>query len=150
MAETNPIVFLDFDGVLNNDAWIYSHSERGFGHIDPSRVQLVNDLLHRTGAHVVVSSAWRILHSLPGLRRGLAAKGFRGRIVGVTDRAGHIRGHEIGRWLEENGKRPFVILDDNSDMGALLPYLVKTDPNVGLIVADVERAVAVIEGQRRG
>ena len=148
----SPIVFLDFDGVLNSDAWIYSHSERGFDHIDPSRVELVNGLLHQTKAHVVVSSAWRILHSLPALRRGLASKGFRGSILGTTDRRGPIRGAEIQRWLTENQHDgPFVILDDNSDMGHLLPFLVKTDLATGITAADVERAAAMLlEGQTGG
>jgi hypothetical protein len=146
----NPIVFLDFDGVLNSDSWIYSHDTRGFDHVDPSRVHLVNDLLHRTDAHVVVSSAWRILHSLPSLRRGLASKGFRGRIIGVTDRSGPIRGCEIDRCLELHGRPPFVILDDNSDMGALLPFLVQTNPETGIMPADVDRAVTLIGRQRRG
>lgn len=146
-----PIVFLDFDGVLNSDAWIYSHSERGFAHIDPSRVAIVNGLIALTGAEVVVSSAWRILHTLPQLRRGLKFKGFVGQIIGVTDRAGPIRGHEIGRYLEAlPEKPPFVILDDNSDMGRLLPFLVKTDPNTGITEADVDRAVALIQEQQRG
>lgn len=146
-----PIVFLDFDGVLNSDSWIYSHSERGFDHIDPSRVTIVNGLIALTGAEVVVSSAWRILHTLPQLRRGLKSKGFMGQIVGVTDRRGPIRGAEIGRYLEALlEKPPFVILDDNSDMGHLLPFLVKTDPNTGITEADAYRAVAFIQEQQRG
>lgn len=147
-----PIVFLDFDGVLNNDAWIYSHSERGFAHIDPSKVELVNQLIERTDANVVVSSAWRILHKLPSLRRGLKNKGFSGKIVDVTDTAGRYRGDEIQRWLTANGHvGPFVILDDNTDMAHLLPFLVKTDPAHGLTQADVDRAVGVLEGgENRG
>ena len=143
------LVFLDFDGVLNSNTWIYTHSERGFDHIAPELVQLVNQLLWRTGAKVVVSSAWRILFNVDELREGLVEHGFSGEIVGATDRIGSMRGDQIERWLHEHDHDgPICILDDSTDMNRLLPFLIRTSAETGITQADVDRAVALIESQR--
>lgn len=39
-----------------------------------------------------------------------------------------------------------VILDDDADMGVLLPFLVRTDYRVGLTDADAARAAELLEG----
>jgi hypothetical protein len=144
-----PIIFLDFDGVLNSNFWIWTHADSEFGsHIDPGLVGRVNVIIARTGAKVVVSSAWRKLYTDDELRAGLASCGFAGEILGSTDHLGPFRGDEIQRWLSSNlHEGPFVILDDSADMAHLLPSLVRTDPAYGLSFADVERAVAMLEGR---
>ena len=144
-----PLVLLDFDGVLNSNNWIWTHSERGFDHIAPELVQLVNQLLWRTKAKVVVSSAWRILFNVEELREGLAEHGFTGEIIGVTDQRATCRGDQIERWLHEhNHTGPICILDDSTDMNRLMPFLIRTDPETGITQADVDRAIALIESQR--
>lgn len=142
----DPLIFLDFDGVLNSNAWVWSHSGEGFDHIAPSCIALVNQLIARTGAKVVVSSAWRILFSDAELREGLAEFGFIGEIIGSTDRIGSVRGQQIQRWLtahEHTG--PFVILDDSIDMAHLLPSLIRTNADTGISQSDVDRAVAMLQ-----
>jgi hypothetical protein len=140
-----PIIFLDFDGVLNSNAWVWSHSNDGFDHIDPSRVALVNQLIARSKARVVVSSAWRILHTVEELRGGLAEHGFAGDIIGATDRVGSVRGDQIQRWLTANEHDgPFVILDDSTDMAHLLPSLVRCNADTGITQTEVDRALEVL------
>ncbi len=145
---TLPIIFLDFDGVLNTNQWIWDHSERGFEHIDPERVTFLNQLVDRSDALVVVSSAWRILYPLNELREGLAAKGFTGEIVSTTDNNGSVRGFQIQRWREtHNHTGPFVILDDSSDMAHLMPWLVKTSADHGLTGYEVKQALHILRNQ---
>lgn len=144
------LIFLDFDGVLNSRANLY----RG---LDPANVRQLNDLVQRSGAAVVISSTWRH-KGLSDCQGELLAAGFVGRIIGCTpdlDRReggvwlGFDRGAEIAAWLADRGVglvESFVILDDAADMGELLPRLVQTDTNVGLQPADVERALALLNG----
>lgn len=118
--------------------------------LDPDAVALVNELVRATGADVVVSSTWRHGYSLNGLRWLLSSKGFTGQVIGVTPSEAHhrIRGEEIQAWLDLLPiVSRFVILDDDDDMGALAPYLVRTDRKVGLTRADVERACAILLGE---
>ena len=64
------VIFLDFDGVLNNGASVGSHRERNrdnYGGWDPACVSALNWLLKMTGAYIVISSSWKISRSVDHL-----------------------------------------------------------------------------------
>lgn len=132
------IIFLDIDGVLNNELFCRAkrqcdrHKEAEekelpncVGDIDPKSVGFLNELIKDTGAKVVISSTWR--HGgIEYCRKALEACGFEGDIIDVTPSLHHecvVRGNEIYWWLQRNhellGTRDFkdyVIFDDDSDM----------------------------------
>jgi hypothetical protein len=163
------IVFLDFDGVLNGiDSWSLSQQEyeakragpedEALGllrlRLDPERVRILNDVLERTGAKVVLSTAWRNWPEQDYVREKLDAAGFEGTIVGATPGwlgPGKRRGDEIQAWLDENQGEveAFAILDDSDDMGSLMPYLVLVDPMTGLDESYVPRLVELLTNGRR-
>ena len=154
------IIFLDFDGVLNSEAWwarekqcqaeyggVWSHYD-----LDERAIDRLNTIVHKTGAKVVVSSTWRKIHPLEELQAILRAVGFTGEVIDHTPGAGHLaakslngatveghkcRGEEIQSWLdhhsEEDPVESFVILDDDSDMAHLAPKLVQTKYASGLL-----------------
>lgn len=148
------VIFLDIDGVLNSDGFTIQERKKGVferdeDEVDPTRVALLNQIVQRTDADVVISSSWRIILKLSGIRGVLKARGFIGNVRGATPNIGtpnRIRGDEIRQWLETAPSlvSRFVILDDDSDMGALLPNLVQTSASTGLVEADVERAVQML------
>lgn len=155
------IVFLDFDGVLNSRPFLIKSRSRmsksGWREdptddIDPQAVGVLNDIIARSGAKVVISSSWRLFYGHDDLRRFLKERGLQGEpIIGQTperfkmsDRWSE-RGHEIQQWLDDNkelGVESFVILDDNSDMAHLMDKLVKTDFDEGLLASHVETVLA--------
>jgi HAD domain in Swiss Army Knife RNA repair proteins len=152
------IIFLDFDGVLNSARYNAGHSfEANFSDpplelewwadgLDPAAVALVDSLARRTGAKVVISSAWRGGLSLGALRRILELRGFTGEVIGVTPQlSGSPRCEQIRTWLLAHGQQVanFVILDDDgeADVGG---RFVQTDSDLGLTEADVERAAALL------
>ena len=151
------VVFLDIDGVLNSTGFLLEARKKSFfekdvDEIDPTRVALLNKIVEQTGAVIVISSSWRNILCLADLRELLRRRGFTGKVISQTPSLnfpGRVRGDEIQAFLDERrGWRPvldFVILDDDSDMGELSFYLVKTDPAVGLTEADVARAVVLLE-----
>lgn len=113
-----PIIFLDFDGVLNtySTGWSAYPTDKG---IDPDKVERVHHLAKELDADIVISSAWRSVHSLEELRRMLRERGGlpSERVIDVTpDWKGphYHRGEEIKEWLLKNKRKhdPFVILDD--------------------------------------
>lgn len=133
-----PIIFLDLDGVLV--PWESST-------VDPGCVAELNDLIARTGARVVVTSAWRATHDVAEIATVLAEAGFVGVLDGTTPLIpGASRGVEIAAWLEQTGepKPRFVILDDCADVGDLRPWLVQTDEYEGLCSQQVADAVAIL------
>lgn len=142
-------IFLDFDGVLNSERW-YARGRRdslctgSAKSIDPAAVGLLNQLIDRSGARIVVSSTWR-LAGLHSVRATLAQRGSIGRVVDVTPELGGPRGKEIEWWLRRNAASRIVILDDDSDMGDLLPWLVKTSHQEGITEDHVEAALAILQ-----
>jgi hypothetical protein len=120
------IIFLDIDGVLNNQI-MYENREDvigGKGKISKKCLEILNGLIADTGAKIVISSAWRSDDDIEDYLYGI---GLKGEIIGKTPRLGKysLRGNEIYAWLMENdslfGKpyhdfHSFVILDDDSDM----------------------------------
>jgi hypothetical protein len=143
------VLVLDIDGVLNSATWFAKMradalSRRPISHmIDPECVARLNMLLDASGAEVVISSSWRIIHILGEINAALKAKGFTGKIIGKTPTNGGSRGAEIQQWLttHEQTADHVVILDDDSDMGHLAPRRVCTSWGVGLTDADVGRAL---------
>lgn len=124
------IVLLDFDGVLNDSNWLRSLEERSWiGMIDPSKVELLNQIIKETEAKIVVSSSWRIQNSTEQLQDMLDRCGFNGEVIGCTPAklSNCFRGNEIQWWLNKHPEvEKFVILDDESDMLHLKDHLVQT------------------------
>ena len=134
------VIFLDIDGVLNY---------RGVSDVCPKAVSLLNDLLEKTEANIVISSSWRIYMSMIRIRDELvgAGFGFPERIIGSTPYVPEReRGYEIKLWLKQVPVDKFVILDDRDDVGNLFPFLVKTDTFIGLQQTHVDKALGILIG----
>ena len=135
------VIFLDIDGVL---APIRRWDR--YGDLDPACIQVLNEIVARSGADVVVSSTWRYGKTAAELQELLEAVGFAGRVVDTTptDLAGASRADEISAWLARNDVSSYVIIDDHLDMGELRTHLVQTQPGHGLQSADVSRVIAAL------
>jgi hypothetical protein len=138
---TRRVIFLDFDGVL---APIRRWDR--YGDLDPACIQVLNEIVARGGADVVVSSTWRYGKTVAELQEILDAVGFTGRVVDKTPigAPGANRGEEIAAWLAEHAVGGYVIIDDHVVMGELRTQLVLTQPGHGLQPADAPRAIAAL------
>lgn len=148
------VIFLDIDGVLNSDKWLKTQPDWDsiYNRIDPAAISLLNHLISWTGAHVVISSSWRI--SWPKeLTSVLEHGGFEhlDKVIGFTPIFGHsdnsIRGDEIEYWLKQQYEpiENYVILDDGNDMlESQMPHLVRTSYKTGLSEENVKRAVTIL------
>ena len=157
-ALDTPVVFLDIDGVLNSYDFLRKQPLTGsqdYLDLDPSSIQCLNKITNQTGAVIVLSSTWRLspnfwdlIARLGPVSHGTDNQGITARIVGRTPRLpypGLCRGDEIRAWLDcQIFIPPFVILDDDGDMGDLIDHLVRTDPMIGLCKPDVEKAVSIL------
>lgn len=149
-----PYIFLDFDGVLNSDAF-YTRNEGASkrGDVDPRAIRCLNELVRRSGGgcKIIISSNWRHETPLAELRSILTKRGFKypKKVVGKTPDLGDsaVRGYEILEFLRKRKalKSPFVALDDNGDMDGVEDSFVRTKATVGLQKADVERALAILK-----
>lgn len=144
-----PIIFLDFDGVLNSLRSTLAY--RNAREFDDVSVALMGRLAVATEAGVVVSSAWRIGRTLEELRATLARNGgeqLAARLIGMTPRNGPQRGDEIAEWLAthpgwHDGR--YVIVDDDADMlDSQLDRFVQTRHRDGFGVPEYLAALRVL------
>lgn len=118
------IVFLDIDGVLNSEPWLRKDGNGKnfpFGHLDPTAISLLGDIVGTTESQIVISSSWRKLFRWQDLAKLLEERGFKypESIIGQTIRMsqrGWQRGYEIDDWVRANHPHKYIILDDDSDM----------------------------------
>jgi hypothetical protein len=145
------LIFLDFDGVLNNQASLLEGV-----HICADKVILLRNFCEQYDCSIVISSYWREGRTLQELKDILMHVGFYcpHRIIGMTpvsdskdgNFTGYDRGYEIEKWLHyQNEDYHYVILDDECDM---LEYqmsrLVKIDSNIGLISLHLQKMKDVL------
>jgi len=165
------VIFLDVDGVLNSEKSLMTDDS-----LEEELLLNLKDLVQRTGAKIILSSAWRFLFRplrklmerldkvglyISGMTQNgvpldwLKERGFTptnkyldsyddidGNEIDVTTD----RGAEIMKWLADNPVESFVILDDEAfDIQRYYPdNFIKTNFNIGLIKADVNRAIDIL------
>ena len=153
-----PIVFLDFDGVLNTEQYqarlaVDSKPTKDtWGPLfDPQAVENLRQIIDFTDARIVISSSWRYAHSLDVLRRMWEVRGLPGEILDtLACGATYIsRGEEIECWLERNDRPDYVIIDDLNDFSpAQRDHYVETNPIIGITEADAEKAIEILRKSR--
>ena len=155
------VVFLDIDGVLNSNAYDRVRDCTKNTNIDETRIPLLQELVDKTGAVLVLSSSWRKhWHPDPNLcdesgraiNDSLAKYGLR--IYDKTPQIGTQldRKAEIDDWLNYCGENveSFVILDDYAfGWDEYTNRLVKTDRyrGRGLEARHVAQAVALLNAK---
>lgn len=147
------LIFLDIDDVLNDKdtpnvehgiSFLPSKLRRD---IDPKKVELVNRIMDGAGGpdevKFIASTSWRRFYGGTGVQELLAAKGFRGEIVGETPikMSLYDRQSEIALWFDlgmpdEERDEPlpthFLILDDKPMKGHWKRHALKTIEDRGL------------------
>lgn len=172
----NKIIFLDIDGVLNNDVWMdgdrwtnvfplgpyQTRTQAWVPYFDfaPENVRIFNKILNETNASIVVSSSWRKDKTPAELEEILIQNGgvdCLGRIIGKTvDHYPNRRFSEhiprwkfIEKWMKENAPKDmvFVVLDDDHEAWSQGHTFVWTDPRVGLTEDNARHAIQVLNGE---
>ncbi len=101
----NNYIFTDIDGVLN------TISKKDWS---PISVQLYDELCEEFNLRPVITSTWRVKHSISDLNRIFQYQGIFTRIYDLTPIIpSEGRGGEIENWLQNNRYDNYIILDDN-------------------------------------
>ncbi|MDE5720318.1 MAG: hypothetical protein K2I34_06100 [Paramuribaculum sp.] len=150
-----PIVFLDFDGVLNTDRYQAQLAvdrkpgKDAWGPLfDPGAVANLCRIIDSTGAGIVISSSWRYLHSVGSLRMMWAVRGLPGEIVDTLPcGATYIsRGEDIECWLDQHDRPGHVIIDDLDDFHpSQHDRYVEINPIVGITESDAQKAIEILK-----
>ena len=157
------LVFLDWDGVLNSRTFFNAQANRAtdakillFDYdemLDTKAVALINQLIDKTEAKVVISSSWRINHSLEELNEILKKFGATFEAIDITPRLPEERGIEIQTYLDYVKSKgdivdSFIVIDDDSDMAHFrnTDQFIKTTFEYGFTEWHLEQAIKVLKG----
>lgn len=105
------LLFLDIDGVLNSyrSDLIFGH-ERTIENLDPVALDLVRQVVKKTGCVICLSSDWRLYHDFSKLGKQLGLP-----ILFETPDYGGDRIKEIKEVLDGLKPDTYAILDDEED-----------------------------------
>ena len=146
-------IFLDIDGVLNNNKTVVLTPEGHTG-ISDNLAKRLGKIISQTGAKPVLTSSWRYKSGIEDtlyMRRRL--RRYNAIPVGEITESNccrSLRGASIKLFLETHPHDEIVILDDylfDFYEEGLLPYLILTNPETGLTMEDVENAVKILNGE---
>lgn len=167
------IVFLDIDGVLNNEEDIvYLHeinggwenkdfkkirNEEAFGSGTPFSKRNLNNLkylIEETNAKIILTSTWRgSKESTDCFLKALDSIGIKDKYIGKTKMkywdSNWGRGREITEWLEENKDKEvetYIIIDDDTDMHweDCMEHFIHINGQVGLTHRDRQQAIDML------
>lgn len=156
MNAPTKVLFLDIDGVLNSHRTCTAFGsplKGGFPHgfdddnmalFDHAAIGLIRKLCDKSDASIVLSSSWRIIHSVHDCANGLD--------LPIFDRTpslnwpGRTRGDEIAAWLTDHPEvSRYAIVDDDGDMlESQKQNFVQTDFQDGLRFRDYENLLCIL------
>ncbi len=160
----NNIIFLDIDGVLNCNDYKKERQEDYF--VDEDKVKLLSKLFHEIeDAKLVLHSAWRFwfdenLNPKNDVAENLIMllSKYQMIISSITPdlttpeihkakKFSRVKAKEILLWLEQNANvKEWVVIDDLWLINELVEsHQIKTDPKIGLTLADVIDAKRLFE-----
>lgn len=144
------LIFLDVDGVLNstnNLVKVYNKTGRphsGYDYpFDETCLKNLQILVNQTNSNLVITSTWRKdKEGIKILLQKLKEYNLDEKVIGYTPVLNSFRGVEILKFFSTLQDKPnFIILDDDSDMSKLLPYLIETNAQSGLTTENVQQAI---------
>jgi hypothetical protein len=99
------VIFTDIDGVLNPH-WRKKWSKKS--------IELYNKLCDEYELKIVITSTWRIAHSIDKLNDIFKEQGITNDIYDYTPILNKERGLEIKDWLDNNICDNFIVIDDKT------------------------------------
>lgn len=150
-GNTNGIIFLDFDGVMDTayyDLYLTKHGmaeKDKFGVVfDPDCVSNLAKIIEKTGADIVVNSTWKYYMSLADFHEMWKYRKLPGKVIGITPNVAGKRGAQIDAWLKEHPVDNYVIIDDldaNNFTSSQIPHLFVANPYTGLDEDTADRII---------
>ena len=145
-------IFLDIDGVLNNDATT-SLTTEGYIFVDDYLVERLAEIVKATNAKLILSSDWRMEWISDNdddngvdfieLKEKLAEYNLY-----LIDKTGPIRNFrhlEIEEYLADHPEiQNYIIIDDRTDAG-IRNHFIKTNGHNGLSIRNMEQAIDMLK-----
>lgn len=144
-------ILLDIDGVLTSDAYTRQcKAERiqpntfGLDWFDPHCINMLQSIIVKTGARIVLSSSWRDL-GIDRMKKVWSDNSLPGVLAGTTPEWILTKKEAILEWIDGHPDDKYVIVDD-ADLR--LQNQVRPNPITGLTAADAETVVRMLNTKK--
>lgn len=169
--DSNKIIFLDFDGVLNTEhyqnllRYCRKPWQDKYGALfDPDSVEQLKRIVDSTNADIVIESSWKYL-GLEAMQEMWMARNMPGHVIDLTPSSvsdswllsndldemnpamGHCKGMEISSWLADNASHDtkYIIIDDEYViLDSQLPFFIMTNSYDGITEELADRAISIL------
>ena len=155
------VIFLDIDGVLNSEEFLNNNQN---GIIDRNNVNILKNIIDRTGAVIVMSSGWKLWfddNMMPkdgysqylydiflefGIKLFGKTPDFSTEEIRTKKTFSHVKAKEIIAWLTKHESTyKYVVLDDlDLKHEEINSHLVMTNAQIGITEADARRVINMI------
>lgn len=146
------LIFLDIDGVMNHRNYMVRSRLHHMQEFCPVAVRNLREIVKRTHALIVISSSWRKFKDIDYVMSCYDLDRY---VLGKTPIIEDaIRGVEIQAFIDNVFTKQgveldsFIILDDDNDMGDLLPHLIHCKGYSGLTDVRREQAIDMLNMKR--
>jgi hypothetical protein len=143
----NPIILLDFDGVLNNETDRSLQQSR----FSPENCHWIGKLVKETKAKIVISSSWKYLinekiMTLEGMGYLLLTHGIC-QPEDVIDKTSNLkdRNEELQEYIQRKQLTNYLVIDDHPLPN--IKHKIQTNPVKGFTEADYTLALKLIQKQ---
>lgn len=145
------IIFLDIDGVLNNE-YTKAFAPSGALFVSDRLLKNLSKIVKVTGAEIVLSSSWRLdwvkgKETKDFLALQSKLKDFSIELFDKTPliKNGANRGAEIEEWLKYHPEvENYVILDDESNLFSSNEHLILTNSYYGLTESITDQVISLL------
>lgn len=144
------VIFLDFDGVLNNNQYFVNSKDQSPFILDDAKMLLLKQIIDATNSKIVLSTSWRevwdldlpITHQLIDYFESFGIE-----IYGKTENIEYNRVLEIKNWITHHNVTNYCILDDiPGPWFELEEHVVITNTtHDGLTEDNVKRAIEILK-----
>ena len=146
-------IFLDIDGVLNNDKTT-AKSPNGFVGLSDNLCKKLKHLKKETDAIIVLTSSWKDASKEDNDYMMRKLRKFECTPLGRTyekNGNGELRGQGILKYVRDNGVDNYVIIDDCEydfkQYPEIMKHWVQPDFHFGLSDSDVDLAKKILQGE---
>ena len=148
------LVFLDYDGVVNNLMFFPNEEEPRFCYAADNMVnnyqacRWISKLCKETSSKIVGTSTWRVYDNY----KECLYNGGLDRNIEIIGKTGDLdfekgRGSEIYEFIKnfKESIEHMVIIDDAEDIDMYIPYLVKCNPSIGFTRLEYLKAIKILK-----
>jgi hypothetical protein len=144
------ILFLDHQGVMRVQKFVWTSSKPKPSDFDPDSVIILNNIIQKTDCEIVISSDWKTWVDLPQMQKFYSDQGIIKTPIAYTPKyerydlsiLAEQRSKEIKGWLKNSPVDKWVAVDDLDMRSHLDNFVFVDNPLLGIKTPLLEKSIS--------